>query len=362
MKVRAAVARQPHQPFELEWMQLDELRSDEVLVKLVATGICHTDLAVVHQTFPLELPWVLGHEGAGHVVRTGRDVTDLAPGDPVVLTFDSCGHCAGCRDEHPAYCASFAAHNYLGTRPDGSTTIRDVAGRAVRSSFFGQSSFATHAIVRPRNAIKVRADAPLEYLGAFGCGFQTGGGTVLNVLKPEPGAAIGVFGVGAVGFAALFAAKLRGSEKIIAVDRVPARLKLAAELGATHTIDTRHEDLTGRLKELGGLDFAVETSGIPAVAEAAVGALHMRGVCALLGASAVPTFNLPMAFMIPGRVVMGVREGDADPSALVPYLVDRFMEGSFPIDRLSQFYDLEDVNAAVAAAASGDTIKPIVRF
>lgn len=362
MKVRAAVARHAHQPLSIEWVELDELRPDEALVELTATGICHTDLAVVHQTFPLPLPWVLGHEGAGKVIRTGRAVSSLAAGDPVVLTFDSCGHCGECSGNHPAYCASFAASNYLGTRADGSSTIKDAQGQVLRSSFFAQSSFATHAIVRSRNAIKVRADAPLEVLGALGCGFQTGAGTVLNVLRPSASSSIAVFGVGAVGFAALFAARLLGCERIVAIDRVASRLELAAELGATHVIDTSRETLSTRLAELGGLDFAVETSGIPALAEAAVAALHVRGVCALLGASAVPTFALPMAFMIPGRVVMGVREGDSNPAELIPHLVDRFMEGRFPIDRLCRFYPLEDINTAIADTAAGAVVKPVVQF
>lgn len=260
MKIKAAVAREIHGALTVEDVELAEPREDEVLVRLVATGICHTDLAIVDQIMPLPLPFVLGHEGAGIVERVGSAVSGIAPGDHVVLAFDTCGACAPYSDDHPAYCQQYPLLNFFGRRPDGSVTIADAAGEPLNANFFGQSSFATHAIAHPRNTVKVRGDAPLELLGPLGCGLSTGAGTVLNVLKPGPDMTIAVFGTGAVGMAALMAAKLMGAGRIIAVDRVASRLALARELGATDTIDTSSQDLGEALAVLGGIERGVDTT------------------------------------------------------------------------------------------------------
>ena len=362
MKIKAAVARHPDGEFTVEDVDLIAPNADEILVRLVATGICHTDLSVVEQIMPLPLPLVLGHEGAGVVESVGANVTGYAPGDHVVLTFASCGHCASCADHHPAYCENYPLLNFRGARPDGTPTLHDAGGEALGGAFFGQSSFATYALSTPLNTIRVRKDAPLELLGPLGCGLSTGSGTVINVLKPGPATTIAVFGTGAVGMSALMAAKALGAGRIVAVDRVESRLALARELGATDTINTSEQNLAEALAALGGVDQAVDTSGVPALIAAAVGGLKERGTCVLLGASKQTEVTLNILPLISGRVIRGVVNGDCDPAILIPQLIDWYLEGRFPIDKLSAFYPLDRINEAVADSTSGKTIKPILTF
>jgi aryl-alcohol dehydrogenase len=362
MEIKAAVVRAPNAPFAIEPVRLEAPRADEVLVKLTATGICHTDVAIVEQILPLPMPFILGHEGAGVVVEVGKSVTAVEKGDHVVLTFGSCGVCPDCSSGHPAYCPSQPLLNFAGRRPDGSATVHDGKGQAVNAAFFGQSSFATHSISPVRNVIKVRRDAPLKFLGPLGCGLMTGAGTVLNVLKPGRDSTLAIFGSGALGFAALFAARLAGCRRIVAVDRVKSRLDLARELGATDVIDTSQTDLDKALAELGGCDVALDTTGVPKVVEAAVRALKPCGQLALVGASHESTMSVNIMHMISGRVVRGVIEGDADPERFIPFLVERFLEGKFPIDRIADFYPFEQINAGVSASTSGKTIKSILTF
>jgi aryl-alcohol dehydrogenase len=364
MKISAAVTRSPRQPFVIEDIELDAPRRDEVLVRLVATGICHSDMTLVDQSGPFKLPFpiVLGHEGAGIVEVVGEDVTGLAPGDHVVLTFDSCGHCEPCTAEHPAYCKEFGPLNLTGSRPDGSGTMRDQQGATVHATFLSQSSFATFAITKARNSIKVRKDADLKLLAPMGCGMITGAGTVFNVMKPGPRDTMAILGAGAVGFAALFAAKLCGVSQVVAVDRVADRLGLALELGASDVINTSTSDLTEELARFGPLDYVLDTTGVPAVLEAAVGNLAPQGVCCIAGASTQPTMILSIWNMLPGRVIRGIFEGDCDPQVLIPRLVDHFVDGTFPLDRITRFYDFEDINTAAQDGRSGLVIKPVVVF
>ena len=362
MEIQAAVARTPHGALTVETVRLAEPNSNEVLVRMVATGICHTDMAVLEGILPLPLPLVLGHEGAGVIERVGASVTGLEVGDHVVLTFSSCGHCHQCEDHHPAYCDHYGALNFGTRRPDGSSTITDLQDQPIGGVFFSQSSFATFALATAKNVVKVRKDAPLELLGPLGCGLSTGAGTVLNVLKPRPDSTLAVFGTGALGCAAIMAAKYVGVTKIIAVDRVQSRLTLARELGASDTINTSSENLAERLAALGGIDFAIDTSGVPLLVQAAVGALRTCGTCVLLGASADQDLHLSILPLIPGKVIRGVSNGDCEPHELIPKLVEMYLDGKFPMERLSRFYSLDDINVAFADSVSGKTIKPILRF
>lgn len=364
MQIRAAVTRSPRQPFTIENVELSAPRPDEVLVRLVATGICHSDMTLVDQSGPFALPFpiVLGHEGAGIVEALGKDVSGLEIGDHVVLTFASCGHCKPCSDHNPAFCSEFGALNLAGSRPDGSATMHDASGGSIHAAFLSQSSFATYAIARSRNTVKVRKDAPLKLLGPMGCGMITGAGTVFNVMQPKAGDTIAIMGAGAVGFAAIFAARLCGVSRIIAIDKVTGRLDLAGELGATDLIDTSSKDLSEQLADIGPIDYALDTTGVPAVLEPVIASLAPQGVCCIAGASRQPEMTLNIWNMLPGKVIRGIFEGDCDPQIIIPKLVDHFMDGSFPIDRISRFYDFEDINAAAQAGVSGETIKPIIVF
>ena len=362
MKITAAVARQIEGTFSLEEVELAEPNDDELLVKIVATGVCHTDLSIVEQIFPLPLPLVLGHEGSGIVERVGAKVTGYEPGDHVVLTFNCCGECNACAHKQPAYCDLYPALNFFTRRPDGSATLKDAQGDLIGGSFFSQSSFATHALTTANNTIKVPADLPLELLGPLGCGLSTGAGTVMNVLKPEPDSTIVIFGTGAVGMAALMAAKAIGAGRIVAVDRVQSRLELALELGATDIVNTAEQDLATRLQELGGVDQALDTSGVPALISAAADALKTRGKLVLLGASKEQQVTLNILPLLSGKVIRGATNGDCNPSVLIPQLVDMYLQGRFPMDRLVTFYPFYRINEAVADSYSGKTIKPILRM
>jgi aryl-alcohol dehydrogenase len=365
-EITAAVVREKG-AFELAPVVLDPPRDDEVLVRIVATGLCHTDLVVRDQVYPVPLPVVLGHEGAGIVEAVGSTVAKVAPGDHVAASFLPCGRCRPCLDGAPAGCANFNDMNFAGRRPDGSHALRLTDGDAVlHDRFFGQSSFATYAVINERNLVKVRADAPLELLGPLGCGVQTGAGTVLRALKVGAGSTFAVMGAGAVGLSAVMAARVAGATTIIAVDVLPARLELAAELGATHVVNGREQDAVADIRRAsgGGVDYALDTTGLPALIGQAVEALRQRGTAAVLGASK-PDANIHLpanAFMQSCKTLMGVVEGDSVPDVFVPQLLDLYMQGRFPFDRLVRFYDFDQISQAAADAESGATIKPIIRI
>ena len=348
MRITAAVLRRPGEDPALEEVELDEPRDREVLVRLAATGVCHTDLVAISGAMGLPLPCVLGHEGAGVVERVGSAVTALAPGNHVVLSFDSCGECERCLDGRPAYCRRFHALNSSGLRLDGSTTLGDVHG-----SFMGQSSFATHALASERNAVRVRDDLPLERLGPLGCSVITGAGAVLNVLRPAPGSALAVFGLGSVGLSGVMAAVSAGCERVVGIDPEPRRRALASELGATDVLEPGDD--------VPRVDAALDTVGTEAVIDVALRALRSPGVCATVGYRGPRNpIVVDQGRLVFGRTLAGVIEGDADPQALIPALLDLHVAGRFPFDRLiTEFTSLPD---ALAAARGGEAIKPVVRF
>ncbi len=236
MQITAAVVEDADAPFVLGDIEIAEPREGEVLVRIVAVGVCHTDLVARSGGYPTPFPCVLGHEGSGVVHSVGPGVTKVSPGDHVVLTFNSCGSCTNCRRGAEAYCVQLPVLNALGRRADGTTAyLRDE--QPISGHFFSQSSFATFSLATERNVVKVPTDLPLQLLGPLGCGIQTGAGTVLNSLAARPGESIVITGTGSVGLSAVMAARIAGCDPIIAIDLLPERLKLAAELGATHVID-----------------------------------------------------------------------------------------------------------------------------
>jgi len=364
MKVTAAIVRNPGGPFTLETADLEAPRRGEVLVRIAAAGMCHTDLAVRDQDLPVPLPVVLGHEGAGVVEAVGEGVTKVRPGDPVVLTYLSCGGCRNCVSGRQSYCEAVWPLNFGGGRLDGSSPLA-AGAEALHGAFFGQSSFATYAVASERNVVKAPPDAPLEMLGPLGCGFQTGAGAIINVLKPAPGASLAIYGVGAVGMSALLAAKALGVTTVIAVDLNAERLKLALELGAAHAVNPGETpDIAKRIRTLTGrgADYALETTAHPEVLRQAVDALAIPGVCGFVGAAAPGTMvSLEMASLMMGKSVVGIVEGDSVPDVFIPYLIDLFMAGRFPIDKLIAFYPLSEINTAAADSLSGKVVKPVLR-
>jgi aryl-alcohol dehydrogenase len=353
-KIRAAVLRKKGGPLKIGSLEMEGPRDDEVLVRLVASGICRTDIDLCDDWDEADMPVVLGHEGAGLVEEVGKSVRHVKRGDPVVLSYQSCGHCRPCRSGNPAHCQYGYEVNFGFQRLDGSNAL---SRSGVRGHFFGQSSFATLSLATERNLVKVSRDLPLEILSPLGCGLQTGAGTVMNSLKVSAGASIAIFGTGAVGLAAVMAARIVGANPIIGIDIKPNRLKLAPNLGATHVIDNRRQDVAARISQITGrgVDYVVETTGIPKMHQLAIDVLNPHGMVALLTGEAGT--DLPE-----GRKTLGIIEGDAVPQLFIPKLIELYQTGQFPFDRLIKFYDFGDINRAIADAKRGETIKPVLRI
>jgi len=363
--VTAAVVRAKGGPFSLEQLRLDGPRDDEMLVRIVATGMCHTDMVVRDQVYPVPQPIVLGHEGAGVVEQIGPRVSKVRPGDHVVLSFMSCGKCRMCEQGRPNNCLDFNAHNFSGGRADGSRSLADDRG-SVHDHFFGQSSFCTYAVANERSVVKVPKDVPLELLGPLGCGIQTGAGAVMNAMKVAHGSSFAAFGAGAVGLAAIMAARVVGATTIIAVDVVPSRLALAKELGATHTVDAAKQDAVDSVRQItgGGVQFCLETTGLPPVVRQAVDALGVRGTCGIVGA-APPLTDIKIditEFMQSAKTIYGIIEGDSVPDIFIPQLIELYTQGRFPFDKLIKFYPFERINEAAQDSERGLTVKPVIRI
>jgi len=365
MQIKAAVVRERSAPFVIETLELCPPRADEVMVRVVASGMCQTDLHGRDGYFVSPYPAVYGHEGAGVVHAVGSAVRGLVPGDHVVMSYPWCGDCANCRAHRLNYCLKSRRLKSDGTRADGSTLLAK-DGKPVYSAYFQQSSFGSFAITQERYTVKVRKDAPLELLGPLACSGQTGAGAVLNALRPGSGEGIVVFGVGAVGLSALMAAKIAGCDPIIAVDIHEYRLALARELGATHLINHKgRDDVVAEIRELtgGGARYTVEASAEPKVLREAIDCLIMAGTCALLGSARRGTdASFEMPFLQQGRVVRGVVQGDGIPQEFIPKLVDLVMDGKFPIEKMIKFYDLADINKAAEESSAGIAIKPVLRM
>jgi len=366
MHIKAAVVAARSAPFVIETLQLAEPRADELIVRVVASGMCQTDLHGRDGYYAVtSYPAVFGHEGAGVVHAVGAAVRDFAPGDHVVMSYPWCGECASCRRRRLNYCLNARNLKNKGTRADGSTLL-DRNGAPVYGAFFQQSSFGTFALTLARYAVKVRCDAPLDLIGPLACSGQTGAGAVLNVLRPQVGDSFAVFGAGAVGLSALMAAKVAGCTPLVAVDVHDHRLALARELGATHTINANvYGDVAAAIRDFteGGVHYAVDTSAVPKALREAIESLTPGGTCVLLGsARAGIEASFEMPFLQQGRTVRGVVQGDSVPREFIPQLVDLMLAGKFPIERMIKFYDLADINVAARESSDGAAIKPVLRM
>lgn len=364
--ITAALVKGKGEPFVLEQAQIRAPINDEVLVRIVATGLCHTDLIVRDQYYPVPLPAVLGHEGAGIVEAVGPGVKNIAVGDHVVLSYGFCGHCTPCDEGHPAYCAHFYDRNFSGAGEDGSHAVQDSHNHGLSDHFFSQSSFATYALSRENNTIKVSRDAPIELLGPLGCGIQTGAGAVINSLKVRPGTSFASFGSGAVGLSSVLAAKVAGATTIIAIDVVPSRLELALSLGATHVINSKDEDPVAKIRDItaGGVNYALESTGRPQVLRQAIDALGGLGTVGVVGAPKLGTnaeFDVN-DLLLGGKSIRGIVEGDSVPSRFIPQLVELYLQGRFPFDKLVKYYDFKDINQAAEDSEKGITLKPILKI
>jgi aryl-alcohol dehydrogenase len=369
MQVPAAVIEELDAPFTITNLELDEPGPGEALVRVVATGICHTDEITRHGDLPMPFPGVLGHEGAGVVEAVGPDVTGVGVGDHVVIGWPSCGTCAHCRQGQPRYCARLGealcgGARLLGPRA-GDTALHRGTGEGVHSHFFGQSSFATHALTWADALVVVPKTAPLATLGPLACGIATGAGAVFHTARPTPGSAIVIYGAGAVGLSAVMAARCSPATRIIAVDRHANRLELARQFGATHVINATDTDPVAAVQDIcgGPADYALECTGVISVVRQAADSVGMLGTCILIGgAPAGAQFSLDHLTTLWGKRIVGILGGSGRSDTLIGTLVELNAQGRFPFHELIEFYDLHQIEAALGDALSGRVLKPVLRM
>lgn len=359
MIVKAAVARHPQRPLAIEDVVLDEPSADEILVRLIGSGVGRVDLEAIDGGLPVPFPFVGGGEGAGIVERVGEAVTGIGPGDTVILTPAFCGVCAKCREGSPALCLEHDALNWRGTRTDGSAPFSG-GDLPIHGFFQGQSSFATHALCRPTSVVKVSAEAPLELLACLGGELCAAASVVIHAADDI--AAIVVSGASGPGLAAVMTAHALGIETIILVDPDAERRELATELGATLTVHT-DADLSAVVMSVtsGGVGLSVETTGDRTSLEACVASLAPGGTCALLRTLGFVAPS-PDALAAGSRGIIEISRGCGSPHKTIETLVTWHAAGRFPVEKLVVFYPFEHINDALQALAANAVPKPIVRF
>jgi len=361
--IRAAVSPGKGAAPVIETLTLADPAPDEVVIRVEAAGICHTDLGVAQWS---ESPRVLGHEGAGLVVEAGAEVKTLRKGDRVLATFGFCGTCPNCEGGRPAYCFDGIALNLEGMRAGQGPALTRPDGSEVGAAFFQQSCFATYALATVRNCVRIPDWLDMHIAAPLGCGIQTGAGAVFNQLGARAGRPLLVIGAGAVGCAAIMAGRIIGCDPIIAVELLSDRRELALSMGATHALDGADLHWPDQVREVtgGGATAALDTAGIAATFEGCLAALHSGGTLGVL--------TLPGGFddkvQHPGGIdfltksIVGVIEGDAVPSEFLPRLIAYYSAGDLPVDRLIKPYRFADIATAFADAASGSVIKPVLTF
>ncbi|KAM0541237.1 hypothetical protein ACHAPJ_013325 [Fusarium lateritium] len=367
-KIIAALEPQGNIPnFRIQQASLRTINSDELLIRIVATGVCHTDL--IFSTWPADqipYPKVLGHEGSGIVVKAGSNVSKARIGDSVLLSFQSCKSCHDCKEGHPSFCSKFTETNY-----GGEAAAYNADGQDLRGSFFGQSSFAELAIVKETSIVNVsniiKSENELRIFAPLGCGFQTGAGTVDNVAKASENDILVVLGLGGVGLVSIMTAKLKRCKTIIGIDRMPDRLDLAKDLGATHVINTFEKDIDIRKQILTitggrGSTITIDTTGNLDIIRAGIDFTANRGQFIFVG---VPPIDAMLdvhiiPFMQSGKIIRGTIEGDVTPSQYIPQMIQWYREGNFPIDKLISFYKPDDFETALGDMKSGKAVKPII--
>jgi aryl-alcohol dehydrogenase len=334
-------------------------------VQITAVGLCHTDLATRDGVIPFPTPGVLGHEGSGRVIEVGPGVTKVRAGDPVALSFATCGKCPSCTAGAPAYCHMFMPLNYAGGRLDGTSPLSSPSGEQIGSMFFGQSSFATHAVAYERNVVKLPEDAPLDIVGPLGCGVQTGAGAVMRSFAAPAGSSIVVLGAGSVGLSAVLGSVVQDLAHIIVVEPHQSRRALALDLGATYAVDPAAGDLTEQIRAIvpDGVDYVFDTTGRPDVIEAAAAGLTNRGTLGLVGVPSDPAAAVSLniiATMIQGLTVKGIVEGDSDPDVFIPELLALHAAGRFPFDKMITKLPFSQINEAVELQHQGDAVKVVL--
>ncbi len=375
MKAKAAVLRTmgappPYadsRPLAVEELDLSPPGDGEVLVRIVAAGLCHSDLSVINGDRPRPLPMALGHEAAGVVEEVGRGVSDLRVGDHVVMVFvPSCGHCQPCMEGRPALCEPAAAANTAGSLISGEWRLHGSGGERV-NHHVGVSAFAEYAVVSRNSLVKIDPSLPLEHAALFGCAVLTGAGAVFNTARVRAGTDVAVVGLGGVGLSALLAAVAAGAARIVAVDLSDRKLETARRLGATHTVNALQEDCAEQVRALtgGGVDTALEMAGSPQAMDLAYRITRRGGVTVTAGLPN-PQLRWPVALVslvAEERTVMGSYIGSSVPVRDIPRYIRLFQAGRLPVDKLlSERVQIDGLNAAFDRLAKGESIRQVLTF
>lgn len=367
MKAKAAILFAVGQPLDLREVEVQPPRAGEVLVRMAASGVCHTDLHVMRGHAMAPLPAILGHEGAGVVAEVGPGVTAVKPGDHVIPLWRlACGVCEYCSDGRPALCPEGMQVRMTGCLLDGSTRYA-LDGRPIKH-FCGVSSFAEYSVLPERAVLRIPGDLPLERAALLGCAVVSGVGAVFNAARVRPGSTVAVFGTGGVGLNVVQGAAIAGAEKIIAVDRLPAKLELARRFGATHTVDASAGNPVERVRAITagqGVNYAFEVIGDPAVMRQAYDCLAKRGRAVVLGVTPMTAeVSVPvMSLVFEERVLTGSIYGAGRPWIDIPRLIDLYRAGRLKLDELlTRTYPFARLPEALAALERGEVARTVVTF
>lgn len=372
MKIRAAVLNAspvaaPYaqtKPLAIEEVELAPPGYGEVLVRVRAAGLCHSDLSVIDGNRPRPVPMVLGHEAAGEVIEPGPGVQDLKKGDRVIMVFvPSCGHCAPCSEGRPALCEPGNAANGLGELIGGGRRL-SIGGKPVHHHI-GVSAFAEHAVISRHSLVKIEADIPHEIAALFGCAVLTGVGAVVNTAKVRAGESVAVVGLGGVGLSALLGAAAAGASRIVAVDLAEDKLRIARELGATDTFNAADPDVVEKIKAAtrGGVDHGLEMAGSVKALDLAYQITRRGGTTTTAGLAA-PSHSLslaPVRLVAEERTLKGSYVGSCIPVRDIPRFVELYLRGKLPVDKLlTSTSGLDGINEGFDALAEGRTIRHVI--
>jgi S-(hydroxymethyl)glutathione dehydrogenase/alcohol dehydrogenase len=362
--MKAAVLYEVGAPLKIDDVQLDEPQANEILVKLVATGVCHTDLHFMKGDMPAPVPVIPGHEGAGIVEKVGPGVTTVKPGDHVIMMVAfNCGKCRFCNAGRPTMCVENLPIQMMATLPYGQMRAKK-DGKPVHQ-MFGLACYAEKVVVHERSAVKIREDAPLDVVCLLGCGASTGIGTAINTTKVKAGETMAIFGCGGVGLAAVMGAKLAGA-KVIAIDTLDNKLAMAKELGADYVVNAKKDDPQLKIFEIlgGGVDYALEFIGNVDVMVKALGSIRPGGLFVVSGMAPITSMLTiaPFEFLL-GKTITGAVQGDIIPQIDIPRYVDLFMQGKLPINKLiTKTYKLNQINEAFEAMKKGEVLRGVIKF
>jgi S-(hydroxymethyl)glutathione dehydrogenase/alcohol dehydrogenase len=366
MKFQAAILHRTGEPLRIETVEADMRAPDDVVVRIGATSLCHTDLEVIDGQLPYPLPIVLGHEAAGTIEAVGPAVSHLKPGDRVILSWNPhCGHCFYCTQDQPILCETYLKLGPQAVQFDGTTRL-SLAGAPVHHMFY-MASFAEYAVVPAQSAIKVSAEMPFDRACLIGCGVMTGAGAALKIVRPTAGATVAVIGCGAVGLSAVQGARLAEAGSVIAIDVNPAKLEIAGRLGASHAVDPAREDAVGAIKRLTGgrgADVVIEAAGNEAAFKLSVEAARPGAQIAWLGKVNV---DREVAFrwgsLMGEKRIVRSSYGGARPSVDFPALAQMYLDGRLQLDPyISRRIALSDINDGFAALKRGDVIRTVITF